>query len=227
MGGTERAADQPRDHVPHVPAASLDTKKKSLQAAERDEAARAAFRELIAALDARRLVVVDEMGSNLALSPLYARAPRGQRAYSSVPRNHGKNTTLLAALTLEGIGPALTLQGAVDTPTFVTYVRELLGPALRPGQIVLLDNLSCHADPHVRALIEACGCQVLYLPSYSPDFSPLEKAFAKIKQYLRRVAARTPDALEAALAQALDLISAQDAHNFFRHCGYHLVDQSL
>jgi transposase len=213
--------------VPDVPAAGLDTKKKSLQAAERDEAARAALRQLIAGLDARRLVVVDERGSNRALTALYARAPQGQRAYSSVPRNHGKNTTLLAALTLEGIGPALTLQGAVDTPAFVTYVRELLCPTLRPGQIVLLDNLSCHTDPQVRALIEARGCQVLYLPAYSPDFSPIENAFAKIKQYLRRVGARTTAALEAALAQAIDRISAQDAHSFFRQCGYHLVDQPL
>lgn len=102
---------------------------------------RATFRTLIEGLDAARLVVVDEMGSNLALTPLYARAPRGQRAYGTVIRNHGKNTTLVAALTPQGIGPALTLQGAVDTPAFVAYVRESLVPALRLGQIVVLDNL--------------------------------------------------------------------------------------
>jgi transposase len=182
---------------------------------------------VIAELDAGRLVVVDEMGSNPALTPPYARAPKGQRAYGTVPRNHGKNTTLVAALTPAGIGPALTLQGAVDTPAFVAYVREILGPALRPGQIVVLDNLSCHTDPQVRQLVEERGAQVLYLPAYSPDLSPIENAFAKIKQYLRRIGARTTEALYAALAQALDRISAQDAQNFFRHCGYSFVDQSL
>ena len=105
---------------------------------------------LIGGLDADRLVVVDEMGSNLALTPLYARAPKGQRAYGSVPRNHGKITTLVAALTPQGMGPALTLQGAVDTLSFVAYVREFLCPVLCSGQIVLLDNLYCHTDPQVR-----------------------------------------------------------------------------
>jgi transposase len=160
------------------------------------------------------------MGSNLALTPLYAWAPTTERAYGTVPRNHGKNTTLIAALTLQGMGPALTLQGAVDTPAFVAYVREILAPTLRPGQIVVLDNLSAHTDPQVRQAIEARDCQVLYLPAYSPDFSPIEAAFAKIKAYLRRVGARTTEALSTALAQALDRISVQDARGFFRHCGY-------
>ena len=197
-----------------------------MRAAERDEDARAAFRALIATVDAHRLVVVDEMGSNLALTPLYARAPKGQRAVGTVPRNHGKNTTVVAALTLHGIGPALILQGAVDAPAFVAYVREILAPTLTPGQIVVLDNLSAHTDPQVRQLIEARECQVLYLPAYSPDFSPIEAAFAKIKQVLRRLSARTTEALYAALAQALECITIQDAHGFFRHCGY-LLPQSL
>lgn len=167
------------------------------------------------------------MGSNLALSPLYARAPKGERAYGTIPRHYGKNTTLVAALTPQGIGPALALHGALDTPACVAYVRELLAPTLRPGQIVLLDNLSCHTAPQVRQLIEARGCQVLHLPAYSPDFSPIENAFAKIKQALRRVGARTTDALHSALAQALDAITAQDAENFFRHCGYTFMDQPL
>ena len=227
VGGAHRPGAESRNDEPHVHAAGLDAKKKSLRASERDEAARAAFAEVIATLDADRLVVVDEMGSHVALTPLYARAPRTQRAYGTVPRNHGTNTSLIAALTPQGLGPALALQGAVDAAAFVAYVRELLAPTLRPGQIVLLDNLSCHTAPQVRQLIEARGCQLLYLPTYSPDFSPIENAFAKIKQYLRRVGARTSAALYVALAQALDTISTQEAHNFFQHCGYRFLDQSL
>jgi transposase len=216
-----------RHHVPDAAAPRLDAEKKSLGASERDEAARAAFRTLIAGLDPRDLVVVDESGSNTAMTLAYAIAPRGHRAYGSVPRNHGRNTTLIAALTLDGIGATMVLEGALCAATFVTFVRDVLGPTLRPGQIVLLDNLSCHKDATARHLVEARGCRVLFLPSYSPDFSPIESAFAKIKAYLRRVAARTTEALLAALAHATTLITAQDAQGFFRHCGYHLEAQSL
>jgi hypothetical protein len=154
----------------------MDTKKKSLRASERDEEQRAIFRELMRQLAAPDLVVIDEMGSNVALTPLYARAPKGERAYGVVPRNHGKNTTLVAALTLEGIDVAMTLEGAIDTPAFLVFVREILCPRLRPGQTVLLDNLSCHHDARVRAFVEAAGCSLLFLPSYSPDFSPIEQS---------------------------------------------------
>ena len=179
----------------------------------------------MATLLARDLVVVDEMGSNIALTPLYARAPKGERAYGSVPRNHGKNTTLVAALTLDGIAAAMTLEGAIDTSAFLVFVREILCPSLQPGQTVLLDNLSCHHASRVRALIEAAGCQLRFLPSYSPDFSPIEHAFAKIKQELRRTGARTREALEAAIARAIDHITTQDAAAFFRHCGFPLGSQ--
>lgn len=211
--------------MPPPAALGLDAQKKSLRASERDEEARTSFRELIASLLARDLVVVDEMGSNIALTPLYARAPKGERAYGSVPRNHGKNTTLVASLTLEGIAAAMTLEGAIDTPAFLVFVREILCPSLRPGQRVLLDNLSCHHAAGVRALIEAAGCQLLFLPSYSPDFSPIEQAFAKIKQELRRTGARTREALEAAIARAIDHVTPHDAAAFFRHCGFQLGSQ--
>jgi transposase len=176
-------------------------------------------------LAAPDLVVIDEMGSNIALTPLYARAPKGQRAYGTVPRNHGKNTTLVAALTLEGIDAAMTLEGAIDTPAFLVFVREILCPRLRPGQTVLLDNLSCHHDARVRTLIEAAGCTLRFLPSYSPDFSPIEHAFSKIKQELRRLGARSREALEAALTRAIDHITPHDATAFFRHCGFQILSQ--
>jgi transposase len=154
------------------------------------------------------------------MTPRYARAPRGERAVGAVPRNQGENLTLIAALTADGLGPAMTLPGAADAPAFVAYVREVLAPALVPGQVVVLDNLSVHKGAEVRRLVEACGCRLLFLPPYSPDFAPIELAFAKIKQALRRTAARTRASLEAAIAAALDTITTQDAANWFRHCGY-------
>ncbi len=170
---------------------------------------------------------VDESGTNLALTPRRARAPRGQRAYGAVPRNRGGNTTLIAALSLGGLGPALTLPGAADRPAFVAYVREVLAPALAPGQTVVLDNLSVHKGAAIRRLVEARGCRLLFLPPYSPDFAPIEHAFSKVKEHLRRAGARTRDALDAAITAALDTITAQDAVGWFRHCGYHAPGQSL
>lgn len=198
----------------------LDAKKKSLGAAERSETDRAAWRDLIGYLPTKQLVFVDECGSNIALTPLYARAPRGQRAYGAVPRNWGKNTTLITGLTLDGIQAPMILEGAVDTLAFETYVEQVLVPSLKPSQIVVLDNLSVHKGEHVRQAIEAKGCQVLFLPAYSPDFAPIEEAFSKLKTWLRRLQARTREALEEAMAQALSQITAQDAHGWFWHCGY-------
>lgn len=122
-----------------------------------------------------------------------------------------------------GMGAAFVLTGATDTAAFVAYVEQVLGPTLRPGQIVVLDNLSAHKDMRVRAAIEACDCDVWYLPPYSPDLSPIEEAFAKLKTLLRRAAARTREALLDAIASALDQITATDAQGFFQHCGYHLT----
>ncbi len=149
--------------------------KKALVAAERDDARRQDWRTEQAALAADRLVVVDETSTSIALTRRYAWAPSGERAVGTVPRNHGTPTTLVAALTPDGLGPALTLAGAMNTDAFYVYVRDFLGPSLRPGQIVLLDNLSAHHAAAVQELIADRGCQVLYLPPYSPDFSPIER----------------------------------------------------
>jgi len=197
-----------------------DTKKKTLGASERDEAARAAYREHIKQLDANRIVVVDECGSNIALTPLYARAPKGKRAYGSVPRNRGKNMTLIAALSLQGMTASMILDGAANGVAFEIYVEQILAPSLTAGQIVVMDNLSIHKGAKVRSAIEARGCQLLFLPSYSPDLSPIEEAFSKLKAALRRASARTREALEEAICQALQLITAHDARGWFAHCGY-------
>jgi transposase len=165
-------------------------------------------------------VIVDECGSNINLTPRYARAPRGQRAFGSVPRNTPANTTLIASLSLAGLGPTMLLEGATDTAAFEAYVEQVLAPALRPGQVVVLDNLSAHKSLRVQELIAVRGCEVWYLPAYSPDLSPIEEAFSKLKGLLRRAAARTRAALEQAIAALLDQITAQDAHQCFIQCGY-------
>lgn len=201
----------------------MAAQKKSLLAAERDEAARTAWREEAAALDPSALVFVDETSTHTAMTRRRARAPRGERAVGRVPRNHGPNVTLLAALTPEGIGPAMTIPGAVDGAVFTAYAEQVLAPALRPGQVVILDNLSAHKSEDARTAVEAAGCRLLFLPAYSPDFNPIEQAFAKVKEVLRTAAARTPDGLHSATATAIDAISAADARGFYAHCGFSLL----
>jgi transposase len=151
-----------------------------------------------------------------------ARAPRGERAVGRAPRNHGPNVTLLAALTPDGVGPALAIPGAVDGPAFALYAERLLAPSLRPGQVVVLDNLSAHKSDDARRAIEAAGGRLLFLPPYSPDFNPIELAFAKVKERLRAAAARTHDDLAAATAGAIDAVTAADARAFYAHCGFAL-----
>jgi transposase len=199
--------------------------KKTVTASEQDPVARAAWWEEQAALDAGQFVFVDETSTSIALTRRCARAPRGERARGQVPRNYGRPTTLIAALAPDGLGAAMTLEGAANTAAFTAYVRELLCPTLRPGQIVILDNVSFHHAAPIRELIEARGCRLLFLPPYSPDFAPIEHAFSKLKAALRAAAARTQAARDAAIAAALDLITAADAHGWFRHCGYRLPAQ--
>lgn len=191
-----------------------------MRASEQKEEVRAAWRKLAACLLSRDLVFVDETGSHIAMTPLYAYAPRGQRAYGKVPRNYGASMTLIASLSLSGMGPAFVLDGAADALAFEIYVEQLLAPSLQPGQLVILDNLSIHQGPRVRAAIEARGCRLLFLPAYSPDLSPIEEAFSKLKTCLRRVGARSREALQEAIATALTLITPQDALGWFLHCGY-------
>jgi transposase len=167
-------------------------------------------------------VFLDETSTHTSLCRRYARAPRGVRAYGYVPRNHGHNVTLLAALTPDGIGPSMTLAGSIDSAAFSAYVQRFLVPSLHPGQVVILDNLSAHKSATARQAIEAVGCELRFLPPYSPDFNPIELAFAKIKSRLRAAAARDPASLEQATAQAIARITPADAHAFYAHCGFPL-----
>ena len=159
------------------------------------------------------------------MTRLRARAPRGERAYGRVPRNRGRNTTLLASMTAEGMGPSMAVVGSTKKTVFETYVERVLAPSLSPGQVVVMDNLGAHRGHRVRKLVEGSGCSLLFLPPYSPDFSPIEEAFSKIKALLRKAQARDRGALVDAIGRALSAVTAEDARGFFGHCGYPLAAQ--
>ena len=170
---------------------------------------------------------VDECSTNTSLSPIYGWSRRGKRVCFEVPRNWGANVTLLSSMSLEGMGPSLAVEGSTTREVFETYIEKVLTPSLSPGQIVVMDNLSSHKGSRVRELIEECGCELIYLPPYSPDLNPIEEAFAKIKALLRKAQARTREALLEAMGRALDAVTASDARGFFEHRGYRPLAQSL
>jgi transposase len=180
-----------------------------------------------AAVEPERLIFVDECGTHTSLGPIYGYAPRGERLRLSVPRKRGKNTTLLSSMTVEGMGPSLTVEGSTTARVFETYVEKVLVPSLRAGQIVVMDNLGAHRPKRIRELIEQQGCELIYLPSYSPDYNPIEEAFAKIKNLLRKASARSKEALVEAIGAALSAVSAADARGFFEHAGYRPTAQLL
>ena len=201
-------------------------KKKTLAASERDEEARAAWREAIARRHPADFVFVDESGTHTALTRRSGWVPHDRRATGSVPRNHGKNTTLVAALTPDGLRVPGMFAGAMDTATFAWYIIEELGPTLRPGQGVVLDNLSVHQAARIRQARAARGCELRFLPPSSPDGTPIEQAFSKIKALLRGLGARTREALVEAMHVAVGAITPEDATAWFAHVGYTLPAQA-
>jgi transposase len=152
----------------------------------------------------------------------YGRAPRGERVVGAVPQNYGANVTMLAALSLQGVGAVMTVDGATDAAVFHAYVEHVLCPTLVPGDVVIMDNLRAHKVAGIRERIEACGARLIYLPPYSPDLSPIEPCWSKLKALLRPAQARTREALDAAIQQVLAAVTASDARGWFRHCGYAL-----
>ena len=170
---------------------------------------------------------VDECSTNTSLAPIYGWSRRGERVCFEAPRNWGANITLLSSMTLEGMGPSLAVDGATTKAVLETYIERVLAPTLSPGRIVVMDNLSSHKSSRIRELIEERGCELLYLPPYSPDLNPIEEAFAKLKALLRRAGARTREALLEAMGRALDAVTASDARSFFAHRGYCPLAQSL
>jgi transposase len=180
-----------------------------------------------AAVEPERLIFVDECGTHTSLGPIYGYAPRGERVRLSVPRKRGKNTTLLSSMSVEGMGPSLAVEGATTARVFETYVEKVLVPSLKEGQVVMMDNLGAHRPKRIRELIEQRGCELLYLPAYSPDYNPIEEAFSKIKNLLRKAAARSKEGLVDAIGAALSAVTAADARGFFEHAGYRPVGQLL
>ena len=205
----------------------MATQKKSKIAQERDEGARALWRWLVSRFDVRRLVFVDESGTHISMDRLRSRAPRGARAFGRVPKNRGKNLTLIASMSLYGMGESMCVEGATDARVFELYVEHFLAPTLSEGQVVVMDNLGAHRPKRIRELIEARGAELVFVPSYSPDLNPIEQAFSKIKNILRKLGGRTHEALLEAMEEALWKITPSDAAGWFNHCGYQVEVQYL
>jgi len=186
---------------------------------------RQAWCRRVAPIDPARFVFLDEVGSHTAMTRLYGRSLRGQRLVGNVPQAHWRMTTLISAIRDDGVTAPLVFEGATDEAAFGAYVRQVLIPALRPGDIVVLDNLAAHRVASIARAIRRAGAGVWYLPPYSPDFNPIEKIWAKLKAYLRRAEARTTEALWQAIGQALRTVTAQDCRNSFEHCGYHATPE--
>jgi transposase len=201
--------------------------KKSKVAQERDEGLRGLWRWLVTRFDVRRLVFVDESGMHNSMDRLRSRAPKGERAYAKVPRNRGKNTALIASMSLYGMGEAMCIRGATDAKAFEVYVEHFLAPTLSKEQVVVLDGLGAHRPQRIRELIEERGAELVFVPSYSPDLNPIEEAFSKIKNILRKLAARTHEALLEAIGEALSKVTPGDAAGWVAHCGYEVEVQYL
>ena len=165
-------------------------------------------------------VLKDEMGSNTSLSPLYGWSRVGERLCARAPKNWGKNITLLSSMTHRGMGPSVVVEGATTGVVFEAYIEQALVPSLSPGEVVVMDNLSAHKGARVRGLVEGAGCELLYLPPYSPDMNPIEEAFSKVKGILRKTQARTRETLIETMGRALCAVGPSDARGFFEHRGY-------
>ena len=184
-------------------------------------AARSAWQgDTAPALDPHRVVFVDETAANTAMDRRYGYAPRGRPVVGSVPHGHYKSLTFTAALRADGLTAAQVLDGPMTGERFRAYIGHVLVPTLRPGDVVVLDNLPCHKSAAVRAAVEAAGCRLLFLPPYSPDLNPIELAFAKLKRLLRSDGHRTVPALLAFLASATTAFRADECLRCIHHCGY-------
>lgn len=201
--------------------------KKTIGACERDEVARQDWLARAETLPARRVVVIEERSTHLEMMRVYGRAVRGQRAFGKQRRNAGRNIPLLAALRLDGRSAAMVIEGAVTTAVFEPYIREVLWPTLQRGDRVVLDNRAAPKSKSGRGLLAAPGVRLLFLPPYSPDFSPIENAFAKLKAHLRRVRAQTFESLLETIASALDSLSPYAAFRFFTQAGFLNLDESF
>jgi transposase len=182
--------------------------------------ARQAFEDEQPTIDPAQVVACDQMGTQLSMQRTHALAPEGERAIDHAPVNHGENLTVMGAMTLQGVVGTMAVKGATTTAVVLAFVHQVLVKILRPGMLVLLDNLAAHHAATVREAIEAKGAKAWFLPPYSPEYNPIEKCWSKVKAFLRKARARTMDALLDALATGLGTVTSQDARNWFRHCGF-------
>jgi transposase len=210
--------------VPGTEATAVAAQKKTLHASERDtprvRALRGHYKQRVAKVATRRLVVVDESGINTAMTRTRGRAPRGERVPGAVPRGHWKTLTMIGALRLGGLAAAVTVDAATDTDVFGAFVHDALVPALRPGDVVVWDGLSPHKAERVRREVESAKATLLPLPPYSPDLSPIEPCWSKVKGHVRDVAPRTVESLGQAAAEGFASVTAADTRGWFKHCGY-------
>ena len=201
-------------------------RKKSIHAAERAPervvALRRLFVEAMQEEAVAHFVFVDETSTNLTYGRRYGRAPTGRRPDQAVPLHGGPNVMLIAALTPDGLGALMSVDGAVNGDVFAAYLDQVFGPTLQPGDVVVLDNLAVYKVDGLHEIVQKYGARLRYLPPYSPDFNPIERAFSKLKTWLRTAKARTRDALEEAILAASAWITEQDAKNWFDHCGNHV-----
>jgi transposase len=169
------------------------------------------------------LIFLDESSAKTNMTRLRGRARCGQRVHGCAPHGHWNSTTVLGAMRMDGTTACMAIEGATDTEVFRVYVQEVLCPILHPGDLVVMDNLAPHKSEPTLALIRQKGAEVLFLPAYSPDLNPIEQMWSKVKNTLRSLEARTPDLLLVAIGKALAGITAQDALNWFAHCGYNFI----
>lgn len=210
--------------MPCAAADGIAAKKKTIHATERDSPrvreARREYRQQIVRFPVKKLKFVDESGLNIAMTRRYGRAARGQRVHDAVPKNFGRNITILGTLSCYGMDAVMTVEGATDATVFRAYVSFVLAPTLRPGDIVVMDNLSAHKVAGIEATITETGARLIYLPPYSPDWSPIEPCWSAIKTRLRGMKARTREALDTALTKIVNTVSNSNARGWFAHCGY-------
>jgi transposase len=189
-------------------------------ASERNNYKRGWFRRRVSGIDPGRLIFIDEAAVNTAMARHFGRAAPGERVVESVPRNYGEQTSMISALGLRGLLATMTLEGAVDTLAFSAYINEVLAAELYRGDVIILDNLNVHKASQIKQVAAARGARVIWLASYSPDMSPIEQCWSKIKQLLRAAKARTREELEEALVRAMKLVTSSDIRGWFNCCGY-------
>lgn len=209
--------------MPRTPSSPISAEKKSLTAAERNPRKRAWFWRKMKQVRHERLKFIDESGVTTNLTRRFGRAVPGQRVGEAVPKNYGPSTSVLSVIGVSGVATTMVIEGAVETLVFDAFCAQCLRPTLQAGDVLVLDNLGAHRASRIEATAHTCEARVIWLPPYSPDFSPIEPMWGKLKTYLRKVKARTTAELDRAVAEGLRLITPSDCRGWFKHCGYQVA----